>query len=406
MLSQNSVTFTPVVLDTHRKQNGTNFVRIRLTKNRVNRYIKTNVMVHHNQVGKGGHLKDAALRIKVDEMIRKMEDITATIIPTVLDIMTADEIIRYIASYQEGPFRLDFFSFAEEVIAEKKSSAKKTYTCALKSFKGYVEKEQMDISEVSSTLMRHWEKALREKYGPNARAVSAYTSCIAHIHGQARLRYNNEECGQVKINNPFQYYKPSRQRQARHRSVDYTIIQKMIDIRGQLSGREKLGVDVFLISFGLMGMNAPDLYSCSPPTDEILHYYRQKTRDRRDDQAEMYVKIDERIAPIVKEYLSKRPEHAFDFNERYSTYQILGENVNEGLKQFAERIGFKEKITLYSTHHSWATIAYESGVDKGIINDGLCHIDEAMRVTDIYIRKNWSVVWNANKKVLDRLNWG
>ena len=35
--------------------------------------------------------------------------------------------------------------------------------------------ELMDISEISSSLMREWEEWLRNTYGNNARAVSAYT---------------------------------------------------------------------------------------------------------------------------------------------------------------------------------------------------------------------------------------
>jgi hypothetical protein len=62
-------------------------------------------------------------------------------------------------------------------------------------------------------------------------------------------------------------------------------------------------------------------------------------------------------------------------------------------------------VTLYSARHTWATTAYEVGVGKEIINDGLCHVDRDMKVTDIYIKKDWSVIWRANEKVLARFNW-
>ena len=73
-----------------------------------------------------------------------------------------------------------------------------------------------------------------------ARSVSAYTACIAFIHGQARLKYNDEETGIIRIRNPFQFYKPPRQKITRHRDIDAKLIQKMIDMRNVLSGREKL----------------------------------------------------------------------------------------------------------------------------------------------------------------------
>ena len=182
----------------------------------------------------------------------------------------------------------------------------------------------------------------------------------------------------------------------------------MIDIRHELKGREKLGVDVFLISFALMGMNAPDLYTCQFKGEDILHYYRTKTRARRDDKAEMFVVIEKAVEPVLKEYFSKTGDTAFDFKNRYLTYILLGENVNEGLKKYSDRIGRttkEERITLYWARHSWATIAYACGVDKGVINDGLCHVDREMKVTDIYIKKNWKVIWDGNAKVMQQFKW-
>lgn len=68
-------------------------------------------------------------------------------------------------------------------------------------------------------------------------------------------------------------------------------------------------------------------------------------------------------------------------------------------------MGIEEYLTFYSARHTWATLAYSAGVDKSIINDCLCHIDESMRVTDIYIAKDWERLWKANEKVLDLFDW-
>ena len=39
---------------------------------------------------------------------------------------------------------------------------------------------------------------------------------------------------------------------AKHRDVDLSVIQQMIEIRGQLQGRERRAVDAFLLSFAMM----------------------------------------------------------------------------------------------------------------------------------------------------------
>ena len=400
-------TIGTVVRDDGWKKNGTNILRLRLTFKRQSRYIKTNILLRKNQLDRNGQIKETSVRLKADSLVKQMEDKISGIDSFALQGMDVDDIVRYLQTEDATPesFKLDFFKFAETVIGAKTGQSRKTYTSALNSFRSFCKKEAMDISCVTSSLMRSWESWLVEKHGEGARAVSAYTACIAFIHGQARLKYNDEESGINRIRNPFQFYKPPRQRISRHRNIDGALIQKMIDMRASLSGRERLGVDVFLISFSLMGMNSPDLFTCTAPAQDIIHYYRTKTRSRRDDKAEMYVRIDPLVKDIIKEYSPKKSKLAFDFSERYSTYSVFGANVNKGLRQFCDRIGYEGKVTLYSARHSWASMAYKAGVERGIINDGLCHVDKGMKVTDIYINKDWSILWKANNTVLKEFRW-
>jgi len=399
-----TVSVTPVVLDSTWKKNGTNYVRLRLGLKGSTKLIKTSIVVHKEHY-KGGKITYKPLKTTLDELVLETEKRLTELKSDTLAGMTLDDVERYLATYgKEDEFKLDFYTFADEVIAQKSGQSQKTYQSALNSFKAYINEDTFDISRLTSSLMRDWERWLRSKYGDGARAVSAYTNCIAFIHGQARLKYNDEELGNIRIRNPFQFYKPPRQKASKHRAVEAEFVQKMITIRSQLKGREKLGVDVFLISFALMGMNCPDLYSCKLDKDDVLHYFRTKTRGRRDDGAEMFVRIEPAIKEIIGEYLSDDKDMAFKFSSMYTSYQIFGENVNAGLDKFCERIN-APKVTLYWARHSWATIAYANGVTKGVINDCLCHVDRDMKVTDIYVKKNWAILWDANKKVLDLFKW-
>ena len=80
--------------------------------------------------------------------------------------------------------------------------------------------------------------------------------------------------------------------------------------------------------------------------------------------------------------------------------------INEGLKEIGKEIGV-EGLTFYAARHSWATIARSSavGIDKATVHEALNHVDKEMRITDIYIDKDWTVIWDANKKVLDLFDW-
>ena len=402
-----SVTVSYTVPNNTWKNDGTNLVRLRFTFKRQGRFVKTNLIVHRKDMV-GQRIKNSDIRRKAEELIERMEKAISHLDCFALQSMTIDQVVQFVVEDDEG-FKLDFFEFADKIIAEKKGQPAKSYRTAVNAFRSFIGKETLDISEISSPLMRDWERFLVAKYGEGARAVSAYPACVAFIHGQARLRYNREEDGILRIKNPFQFYKPPRQKTGRHRALEIEDIQNMIDVRGCLKGREKLGVDVFLISFALMGMNAPDLYTCKLRGEDVLHYYRTKTRTRRDDKAEMFVTIDKKVESLIKEYFAPEgSETAFDFCNRYKNYILFGENVNEGLKKYSDRIGRTDKndrITLYWARHSWATIAYSCGVDKGVINDGLCHVDRDMKITDIYIKKNWKIIWDGNAKVMKKFKW-
>lgn len=59
----------------------------------------------------------------------------------------------------------------------------------------------------------------------------------------------------------------------------------------------------------------------------------------------------------------------------------------------------------YISRHSWATIALnDAGVDKYTVHTSLNHVDDSMRVTDIYIKKSWDPIDQANRKVINLVN--
>ena len=58
-------------------------------------------------------------------------------------------------------------------------------------------------------------------------------------------------------------------------------------------------------------------------------------------------------------------------------------------------------FTFYISRHSWATIALNKvGIDKYTVHAALNHVDETMRVTDIYIERDFVNENKANAKVV------
>lgn len=400
-------TLKAVLLPHQMKTDGSINVKIRVTHNRKSRYIPTTLWARKGDYTKDFKLKSNTLIRKSAALIEEIqEQFSEMDIFNVLS-MDVDRLMTALTNRMtKEEFRLDFFRWAEEVIAEKRKGAKHAsdnYSTAIHSFQRFMKKTEMDISEITSSLMRKYEAYLVETYGKDARAVSMYPATIGTIHKQARLKYNDNELDSILIKNPFEYYKPPKQKMAPKRTVEPEVIQKLIDIRPLLSERHRYGVTFYLLSFCLMGTNTPDIFDAQKEGD-IIFYNRTKTRSRRQDKAEMRIRLEPVCESIWGEVCDRRMNRAFTYYKKYELHTSLAQEVNDVLKEVASLIGAKP-FTIYSARHTWASVAYSAGVHKSLINDCLCHVDPDMEVTDIYIKKDWNVLWEANRKVLEQFRW-
>ena len=238
------------------------------------------------------------------------------------------------------------------------------------------------------------------------RAVYSYMSCMRAIYRAARLEFNEPDRGLFRIPvDVFEYYRVPKQPRNEHRDIPMEWVQMMIDQRQGLSGRMRLGVDVFLIMFGLMGMNLVDMYNLQEkPKKGVIHYYRTKTKDSKDDGAEMYVRMEPAIRKIIADYMGE--DGLFRFRRMYSTNLNFIVAVNKGIRQWIEKNKLTD-FTCYSARHTWATIAAskKAEIDSRLITEGLCHSDSGSKMDNVYIRKDWERVWDANAKVLALFRW-
>lgn len=401
------VTFAPVVYSQFKRRDGNYAVKMRITVNKQSKYITTSEVASPKQLTRSLSIKDPALIQRLRDLESKMRDAIAGLDMYTLEQMNVDEVVAHMNRRILGDFKLEFCAFWTEAVADKPKGSRENYIVALHSFQKFLQAETIDISKVTSRLMRGYEDWLTKKHGKGARAVTMYTAAVKHVHSLARKKFNDAETGGILIKNTLEFYTPPKQRPAKHRDVEADIIQTMINTRLQLEGRERRAIDAFLLSFALMGMNAPDLLSCKPPKKDIIIYNRQKTKNQRDDRAEMHVQIDPRIMPIYNEWAENDGEHAFIFHRFHDNHKQFTWALAKGLKQYRLRMGIPDGVLdFYSARHTWGTLARnKAGIDKHTVNDCLCHVDEEMKVTDIYIHKDWSVMWEANKKVLDLFQW-
>lgn len=425
------ITATPIILSHQQKADGTFVVKIRLTYKRKTKYLQTNIIAHPEDVRRTSKSSRSEmkvispqLRAKIADIKRIMDDAISKIPFVELESMTIDDVVAKIKIILAPPdtFRLNFLDFGMEQAKKKSPGSRKNYESALRVLERYHGSHDLDISLITKRFLMGFERFIENeprrtvnpKTGKTAsskvrkgdRAVSLYLAAIRHIHNLARLEYNEPDLGIMRIPvSPFEYYKVQKQKAAAHRFIDRDVIQMMINDSPTLTGRKKLAVDAFLLSFLMFGMNAIDLYSCEKAKNGVLIYNRTKTKNRREDRAEMRIRIEPEMEPLIKEFESFDNKHMFCFYERYSSMPCFNSALNLGLREWIPE-GI-DHFTFYSARHAWATIARskDANINKYLVNEGLVHVDESMRTTDIYAVLDWEVLWDANRKVIDLFDW-
>lgn len=398
------------------KKDGTRNIKIILTHKRKLKRIPTDIYVTKEDLTRSGKLKNQAVIDKLNDKIRFLRDKCSGIDT---EWMSIDEVYSEITKKEVSS--LDFIDIFNDYIDKNRASKGiKNYKSALNSMIRFLGRERMDIKEVNIDFLLKYSSSL------GGRAKSLYLGSIRHVYEYAVLKYNDEEKGVFPLSySLFKKFKVPRQNVAEKRSISLETLRRIINlpydetVRGKnKQNRFNLAKDVFMIYFGLIGTNAPDLFDCDKLNKDTIIYQRTKTRDRRADKAEIHVTIHNEIKDLVKKYRDYTGKRVFRFYQMYSTYKDFSKAVNIGLKDVVKRINHdireenkkkeeKDKmkeisdIQLYAARHTWATIARnEVGIDKNTINDALNHVDPTMRVTDLYIKKDFSAINEANGKVL------
>ena len=84
----------------------------------------------------------------------------------------------------------------------------------------------------------------------------------------------------------------------------------------------------------------------------------------------------------------------------YNTANNFNRAINKGLKEIGKLLKVND-LEYYAARHSWATIALNKvDIDKYTVHAALNHVDEAMKVTDIYIERDFVNENKANAKVI------
>lgn len=103
----------------------------------------------------------------------------------------------------------------------------------------------------------------------------------------------------------------------------------------------------------------------------------------------------------MDKYRDPTGKRLFNFYLNYVDAATFNKAINIGLKELGKELNIVD-LEYYAARHSWATIALNRvGIDKYTVHAALNHIDESMRVTDIYIERDFINENKANSRVME-----
>lgn len=392
-------TFKALIKKGNKRADGTWNVVIRFTHNSKVRFIPTTMYITKKDITASFKIKNANILDRCNDIIKEYRSRLSELSLEFNDI-DIDTIVSYIRQKKENK-GVSFTRFAAKWIEESTIKGIKNYKTALNALCSFVGRDNILCEEINVKTMKSFENALKDR----PRAQSLYPNCIKTIFNAAKEYYNDEDNNIIRIKHSLDKYKAVEQNIAEKRALDVENIRRIfalpydnIKVKGK-SSRHDMALDCFRLSFCLMGMNSADLYYADRLEDNTIIYDRMKTKDRRRDKAEIQVKITDYIKPLVEKYKGKT--RVFNFYERFTTMESFNRAINIGLKEVGKELGI-ERLQFYAARHSMATIAVNDvGVSKYIVNDMLNHTDQSLKITELYIKKDFTHINEANVKLLD-----
>lgn len=393
-------TFKALVKKEKMRKDKTWKVLIRFTHGLKVAYLPTTMYANKRDLTSSFKIKNQDILDKCDELIKvyrkKLSDLNLEI-----NNMPFNEVVAYLKEKNTNT-GLSFTAYADKWISETKIKGYRNYQSAVNALKHFLKKDDVLFSDITVNTMKAFEDYLAGKM----RAQSLYTNCIVRLFNDARDYYNDEDNDIIRIKHSLKKYTSPKQNVAEKRALTLDEIISIIKLPYQNSVtrngdvcRRDMAKDCFVLSFCLMGMNSADLYNATEYDGETITYERTKTKDRRPDNARISVRVHSFVHVLLEKY--RGHSSVFNFRQRYSSAADFNRALNLGLKDISHETGISH-LQFYAARHSMATIAVNNvGISKYVVNDMLNHVEPSMKITDLYIKKDFTAINEANFKLID-----
>lgn len=418
-------TFAINICKTDQRDDGDFPVSIRITQHRKSVYLPTSQYVCPEQLDKNFNLIDQETLLILLQKIKKCKEYVRDEYGEDVEDCSAKEIRDFLEKKFKG-IKLDFVEFSREYLKKMRKEGRDSTAAPIeKSLNGFVDfmkRDKIYFDEINRDLLESFGEHLKEprtvirkdQFGKDRKhslqslddyGVSRYYIDLRSLYYAGMKKYNDEDTETILIKrNPFKRLEISVKKGGDKINIPIEEIRVMKDMPDHIHKRANFARDVFVLSFMLIGMNPVDLYSVDAYEGGRISYKRQKTTRRREDDAFISVKVEPEMQALIEKYRDPTGERIFDFHIRYSSSENFDSNLNKGLKDIQKACKIKEVLNMYVARRSWATIGRNKlRIPVDDITQSLNHVDEEHKTTWLYIDKDFTLIDEANRKMLDFL---
>ncbi len=387
------------------KSDGTGNIKIRITHNQKSDYISTDLYIQienmDNKMGcaKAGKNKEF-INFRISSLINGYME---------KDIMLGDrrkymslaDIKNHLLQENSSWVEIDFFDFAAKYIKTVKVKGTADQFIALMASLKIFNGERLPVTDITLNFLMRYEIFLRRRNLGNG--IINYMRTFRALFNKCREHYNDDDTGKLLIAHyPFKKYVfPKRTTDARDHTLTLDEMKLLVEYNPANRG-EAFARDMFLLMLYIIGIEAKDLFYLEKPKRGRLVYSRFKTRRKHS------IKPEPEMLEIIERYkgeklllnISERFEHHKSFYRAVNNY-LTGEKPHN-IEGILPKIGIRKKVTTKWARHTWATIARnECRINKDDVALCLGHEDADNKVTDMYIKYDFSIIDESNRKVID-----
>lgn len=296
----------------------------------------------------------------------------------------------------------DFMNFFETRIASLESSRRYgtalNYQRAKRSLERFLKAGKLTFPDITPAFIESYEEYLMGR-GLIKNSISFHLRILRAVYNKGVKQ------GYAPQNYPFRESYTGIDK-TRKRHIDSRIIKSLAELELPPFSRLELARDMFLFSFYTRGMAFTDM--CYLKKSDIFHkeiiYVRKKSKSL------LKVKIEKPIRRLIERYNSLYPDSPYLFpilegeepEDNHRKYLKELSLYNHQLGKLSKLLGLEERLTSYTSRHTWAFLVYNMEIPVSVISAALGHSSE--KVTRCYLDSlDNSLIDRANNRLLKRV---